>query len=175
SLIVLKNWKVSTINNIPGPSWAFPLVGHLLFLSSQPYKTFLDWSKIYGPIFCLQLGSLKTVVINDVQIIKEAFGLMETSGRPPIKAYTKACDNKGILFTSGQAVLEQRKFFMKYVRKFCYENRGNFQSIILNEGCLVPGDPKNFKEAWMNEMENAPLDSVFHPSNNYFPQTLGDV
>ncbi|CAG7832365.1 unnamed protein product, partial [Allacma fusca] len=27
----------------------------------------------------------------------------------------------------------------------------------------------------MNEMENAPLDSVFHPSNNYFPQTLGDI
>ncbi|CAG7725222.1 unnamed protein product [Allacma fusca] len=86
---------------MPGPAWPFPFVGHLLLLSNQPYKTFLDWSKIYGPIFCLQLGSLKTVVLNDVQIMKEAFGLMETSGRPPIKAYTQTCDNKGILFTSG--------------------------------------------------------------------------
>ncbi|CAG7837904.1 unnamed protein product [Allacma fusca] len=273
-------WRKTTIENIPGPKFAFPLLGHLPIISNEPHKTFLEWKKTYGPIFSVQLGHLRTVVVNDLNLIKEAYAMHEPMGRPPQEVFERACDKKGMVFVSGPVVFEQRKFFLKCLRKFCYEDRGHFESKMQDEisdvlakfgendnqpcqmehtfnipvlsavwsffmggrldcsdakvkylaqcaanfmsidgfaanlgyfvpvtaklfpnftgsakmlkggvdlydfvdqewkkGCpsRIPGQPRNYKEAWMDKIESAPTDSSFHPSNNYFPATMGDI
>ncbi|CAG7719037.1 unnamed protein product [Allacma fusca] len=275
-----QKWRKTCVENIPGPKFALPLVGHLLFVGNEPHKTFLEWKKVYGPIFSVQLGHLRTVVLNDLKLIKEAFKMQEFAGRPPQEVFERACDKKGIAFVSGPGVFEQRNFFLKFVRNFCYEDRGHFESKIHDEisrvvstisenvnqplkmehafnipamnalwsflmgrrfehsdpevkhlaqcasdyfsiegvaanlgffvpviaklfpnftgaakmfkggvslydfidqdwkkGCSsrLPGQPRNYKEAWMDKFETASTNSSFHPSRNYFPATMGDI
>ncbi|CAG7720612.1 unnamed protein product, partial [Allacma fusca] len=262
------------------PKFALPLLGHLAIISKEPHKTFLEWKKTYGFMFSVQLGQLRAVVLNDMKLIKEAFTMHETTGRPPQDVFERVCDKKGIGFSSGPAVFEQRKFFLKSVRKFCYEDRSHFESKIQDEisavlakfgentnqpcrmkhtfnipvlnaawnffmggnvdssdpqvkclakcatdlatidgivanlaffvpvvaklfpnfagiekmykggvafydfvdqewkkGCpsRISGQPRNYKEAWMDKIESAPTDSSFHPSKNYFRATMGDI
>ncbi|CAG7679457.1 unnamed protein product [Allacma fusca] len=235
---------------------------------------------VYGPIFSVQLGHLRTVVLNDLKLIKEAYKMPEFMGRPPQAVFERASDKKGIGFVSGPDVFEQRNFFVKCARQFCYNDRGHFESKIQDEishvlskigenvnqpckmehffsiptinalwsflvgerfehsdpkikhlvkcasdylsmdgiaaklgyfvtvaaklfpdftgltkqlkggfsvygfidqewkkGCSsrVPGQPRNYKEAWMDKFETASTNSSFHPSRNYFPATLGDI
>jgi ent-kaurene oxidase len=58
------------ITAIPG----LPLVGNLLQLSKekQPHHGFTTWAMKYGPIFSIQVGSIKQVVITSPKIAKEA-------------------------------------------------------------------------------------------------------
>ncbi|CAM6003474.1 unnamed protein product, partial [Sphagnum balticum] len=54
---------------IPG----LPLLGNLLQLTEKkPHRSFTTWAAKYGPIFSIQLGSVKQVVITSAEIAKEA-------------------------------------------------------------------------------------------------------
>ncbi|KAJ4787203.1 Cytochrome P450 76C4 [Rhynchospora pubera] len=58
----------------PGPK-PFPIVGNLLQLCpiSHPHITFTSLSKIYGPIFSLQLGQVTTIIISSRECAKQLF------------------------------------------------------------------------------------------------------
>jgi len=43
-------------NQTPGPR-PLPILGHLPLLGNEPYKTLLEWKKIYGPILSVKFGS----------------------------------------------------------------------------------------------------------------------
>ncbi|KAK7681339.1 hypothetical protein QCA50_015430 [Cerrena zonata] len=58
----------------PGPN-GYPIIGNLLDMPSvTPWKTFTDWSKVYGDVVYLNLASQPTVVLNSA---KAAFDLLE--------------------------------------------------------------------------------------------------
>jgi hypothetical protein len=50
-----------------------PLVGNLLQLSKEkkPHHGFTTWAMKYGPIFSIQVGSIKQVIITSPEIAKE--------------------------------------------------------------------------------------------------------
>lgn len=74
-------------NTPPGPlANHIPFVGSLPLLTSKnPEKLFAAFAQKYGKIYSLQMGSIFTVVLSDVALIREAFRRDEFSGRAPLR------------------------------------------------------------------------------------------
>jgi ent-kaurene oxidase len=67
SSLLFKKKKIPP--SIPG----LPLLGNLLQLTEKkPHRSFTTWAAKYGPIFSIQVGSVKQVVITSPEIAKEA-------------------------------------------------------------------------------------------------------
>ncbi|CAM8901121.1 unnamed protein product [Rhodiola kirilowii] len=54
----------------PGPR-GLPLLGYLPFLGTDPHVTFANLSKVYGPIFKVQLGNKLHIVLSSPELVKE--------------------------------------------------------------------------------------------------------
>nr|AHB33947.1 santalene/bergamotene oxidase [Santalum album] len=54
----------------PGPV-PWPVVGNLLKLGNKPHKSLAELAKSYGPIMCLKLGHMTTIVISTPTVAKE--------------------------------------------------------------------------------------------------------
>ncbi len=48
-----------------------PIFGYMLFLGTQMNKTLTRLSKEYGPIYQLQVGSLRMLIVNGHQHVRE--------------------------------------------------------------------------------------------------------
>jgi len=74
----------------PTVAGAWPILGHLPLLaaSKTPHRTLGALAEKYGPIFTIQLGSKKALVINNWKIAKECFTTndMVVSSRPKLIA-----------------------------------------------------------------------------------------
>ena len=57
----------------PGPGPALPLLGHLLLLERDPRAQFRQWRRQYGDVFSYYVGSQLVVVLNGLDVIREAF------------------------------------------------------------------------------------------------------
>ncbi|KAM7479235.1 hypothetical protein LguiA_027448 [Lonicera macranthoides] len=59
----------------PEPAGAWPFIGHLLLLKPNDllHRTLGDMADKYGPIFSMQLGAHRTLVISSWQVAKECF------------------------------------------------------------------------------------------------------
>jgi ecdysteroid 25-hydroxylase CYP306A1 len=72
---------------IPGPL-GLPILGHLLYLDTKsPYNTLTAMSRKYGRehgLFAIKLGRVRTVVLSDPKLIREALARDEFSGRAPL-------------------------------------------------------------------------------------------
>ncbi|CAG7829595.1 unnamed protein product, partial [Allacma fusca] len=105
----------------PGPVFRLPIVGHLPFLGSNPGRTLLQWSKIYGPTVYVRFGSFGAMVLHDRQQIRRAFNVNAFMGRPNIKIYdTISANRRGIALSDGPKSTEQRKFMQRILRDFGY-------------------------------------------------------
>lgn len=68
----------------PGP-WGLPIIGYLPWIDpKKPYLTLTNLSKRYGPIYAINLGSVYTVVLSDVKLIRHAFAKEVFTGRAPL-------------------------------------------------------------------------------------------
>ncbi|ORX91698.1 cytochrome P450 [Basidiobolus meristosporus CBS 931.73] len=56
----------------PGPR-GWPIIGSLLDVGNLPYETFTKWSKKYGPLISVRVGSQLIVVVNDIDIARDLF------------------------------------------------------------------------------------------------------
>ena len=55
----------------PGP-YGLPVLGYLPFLGTNPHLTFVKLAQKYGDVFQVQMGVNKAVVLNSLDVIKEA-------------------------------------------------------------------------------------------------------
>jgi cytochrome P450 len=95
-------------NTPPGP-WAnhIPFIGSLPFLTAKnPEKSLAALAQKYGKIYSLQMGSIFTVVLSDVALIREAFRRDEFSGRAPLRV------THGIFFGHGEMTQNQLFFLV---------------------------------------------------------------
>ncbi|CAA0819652.1 Ent-kaurene oxidase- chloroplastic [Striga hermonthica] len=70
-----KSWKLKTSSGLTPPPEipGLPVIGNLLQLrDKKPYKTFIRWAEKYGPIYSIRTGSKTIVVLNSVDVAKEA-------------------------------------------------------------------------------------------------------
>ncbi|XP_075482638.1 geraniol 8-hydroxylase-like [Primulina tabacum] len=54
----------------PGPT-PLPIIGNLHLLGDQPHKSLAKLAKTYGPLMCLRLGFINTVIISSSAMAKE--------------------------------------------------------------------------------------------------------
>ena len=65
----------------PGPRKPLPLVGDAYLLDKEVYKSFCDLSAEYGDICGFWLGSRRTVVISNFEMIQDILNMHASTGR----------------------------------------------------------------------------------------------
>ncbi|KOM25858.1 hypothetical protein LR48_Vigan203s000400 [Vigna angularis] len=93
-------FKFSKGKEAPTVAGAWPILGHLPLLndSKAPHRTLGALADKYGPIFTVQLGSKKTLVISNWEMAKECFTTNDTvvSSRPKLAAAEHMTYNKAM-------------------------------------------------------------------------------
>lgn len=68
----------------PGPI-GLPMLGNLLSINSRrPHVTLTKWAQRYGPIYKIRLGSIDTIVLADVGLIRDVLKREEFTARAPL-------------------------------------------------------------------------------------------
>ncbi|XP_067683803.1 steroid 17-alpha-hydroxylase/17,20 lyase-like isoform X1 [Haliotis asinina] len=106
----------------PGPK-GWPLIGNLLDIrGSQLSRKLRDWSKTYGPVMRIQLGTLPAIVLSRIDVVTEALITRQAdfAGRPhTFAAYTLSGEGKDIAQASyGPRWKLHRKIASKALRHY---------------------------------------------------------
>lgn len=90
---------------------------HILNLK-RPFKTFLELSKEYGPVFSVQIGSQKMVILCGYETVKDALvnHAEEFSDRPYVPIFHDISKGYGILFSNGENWKVMRRFTIATLR-----------------------------------------------------------
>ena len=96
----------------------WPILGHLLYLDqANPYPLMEYYTKKYGPIFRLQMGSLDAVILTDYHSIKQAFNHPDMTQRPKILGFEISSSNyHGLALSNGTIWQDQRRFALRQLR-----------------------------------------------------------
>ncbi|XP_048491294.1 cytochrome P450 CYP82D47-like [Beta vulgaris subsp. vulgaris] len=76
-LYCLQKWKKNTDTGEkkpPTPSNSWPIIGHLHLLGSLPHIALGNLADRYGPIFMIQLGVERAVVVSSAEMARECLG-----------------------------------------------------------------------------------------------------
>ncbi|XP_061668847.1 cytochrome P450 2K1-like [Syngnathoides biaculeatus] len=109
-----------TANEPPGPR-PLPVLGNLLQLDlKRPYKTLVEMSKKYGPVFTVYLGSKKVVVLAGYKAVKEALvnHAEEFGDRDILRIVKQYNDGHGVIWSNGESWKEMRRFTLTNLRDF---------------------------------------------------------
>uniref|UniRef100_A0A672IMM0 Uncharacterized protein n=1 Tax=Salarias fasciatus TaxID=181472 RepID=A0A672IMM0_SALFA len=110
----------------PGPT-ALPIVGNLLVLDKKaPFKTLLEWSKIYGPVMTVYMGLNRVVVLVGYDTVKEALvdQADDFTGRGPIAFMVRASRGYGLGISNGERWSQLRRFTLTTLRDFGMGRKG---------------------------------------------------
>ncbi|KAM4043855.1 cytochrome P450 2K4-like [Anomaloglossus baeobatrachus] len=104
----------------PGPK-CLPIIGNLhIFDVKNPSKTFTQLSKKFGPVFSVQLGTQKMVLLYGYDAVKDAYmnHAEELSERADIPIFTETSKGYGIVFSNGENWKVMRRFTISTLRDF---------------------------------------------------------
>uniref|UniRef100_A0AAY4DVQ2 Cytochrome P450 n=1 Tax=Denticeps clupeoides TaxID=299321 RepID=A0AAY4DVQ2_9TELE len=104
----------------PGP-FALPVIGNMHQVNKHaPFKTFMEWSKQYGPVITVYLGLQRVVVLVGYETVKEALvdQAEDFSGRAPAPFAYKATKGFGLLISNGERWRQLRRFTLTTLRDF---------------------------------------------------------
>ncbi|XP_073530069.1 cytochrome P450 2K1-like [Phyllobates terribilis] len=112
--------KKNAYNLPPGPR-PLPIIGNLHILDmKKPHITMHQLSKKYGPVYTLQLGVEKVVVICGYEAVKDALvnHADEFSGRPKVALLDEMYKGHGVIFGSNDNWRVMRRFTLSALRDF---------------------------------------------------------
>ncbi|XP_002933638.3 cytochrome P450 2K6 isoform X2 [Xenopus tropicalis] len=118
---VLFGKKRNVCQNFPPGPRALPVIGNLLLMDRrQPYKTLMEVSKKYGPIFSVRAGPLKMVVLCGYDTVKDALINYpdEFADRPALPLFDEVVKGHGIFFSNGENWKVMRRFGLSALRDF---------------------------------------------------------
>ncbi|XP_072199110.1 cytochrome P450 2J2-like [Excalfactoria chinensis] len=104
----------------PGP-FSFPFVGNVqMMFAKDPMTAMQKINEKHGDIFSMQVGSMSFVIVNGLQMIKEA---LVTQGenfidRPEFPMNTEVFNKFGLLSSNGHLWKQQRRFTLTTLRNF---------------------------------------------------------
>ncbi|XP_069584358.1 cytochrome P450 2K1-like isoform X2 [Ranitomeya imitator] len=113
-------WKKNAYNLPPGPR-PLPIIGNLHILDmDRPYLTMHELSKKYGPVYTLQLGVEKVVVICGYEAVKDALvnHADDFSGRPKVALLDEMYKGHGIILSTNDNWRAMRRFTLSTLRDF---------------------------------------------------------
>ncbi|XP_062345600.1 cytochrome P450 2K6-like isoform X2 [Cinclus cinclus] len=114
-------WNSSQGQNFPPGPRPLPIIGNLLLFDlKRPYRTYLQLSKKYGPVFSVQMGLRKIVVISGYETVKEALVNQADafSERPKIPVFEDLTKGNGVIFAHGENWKVMRRFTLTTLRDF---------------------------------------------------------
>lgn len=120
ALVTLLRWRNKPKNLPPGPT-ALPLVGNILTMDNRaPFKTFVKWSKSYGPVMTVYLGSQRVLVLVGYDTVKEALvdNADDFVGRAQVPFVNRIVKGYGLAISNGERWRQLRKFSLTTLRDF---------------------------------------------------------
>ncbi|KAM5165068.1 cytochrome P450 2C5-like [Mantella aurantiaca] len=137
--IVLYGWRRRTSNFPPGPT-PLPLIGNMHLLNlKKPYKTFHELSKKYGPVYSIQIGMEKMVILCGYETVKDALisHADEFSERPIIPLFHEITKGHGVIFNHNENWKVMRRFTISTLRDFGMGKKTIEDRILEESDCLV--------------------------------------
>nr|XP_033791787.1 cytochrome P450 2K6-like [Geotrypetes seraphini] len=131
--------RKSPQNFPPGPR-PLPIIGSLHIMNlKRPHKTFMELAKIYGPVFSIQLGMEKIVVLTGYNTVKEALVNYadEFSGRARMAIFEELNEGNGVAFAHGENWKVMRRFTLTTLRDFGMGKRTIEDKILEECGFLI--------------------------------------
>uniref|UniRef100_A0A6I8PNU2 Cytochrome P450 2K1 n=1 Tax=Xenopus tropicalis TaxID=8364 RepID=A0A6I8PNU2_XENTR len=120
-LYILSNWKRNTLNNFPPGPKGWPLVGNVFSIDlKKPQRTYIELSKKYGPVFSVQMGRKKMVILVGYETVKDALvtHAEEFGGRAYIPVNKDLEKGLGITFSNGENWKAMRRFTITTLKDF---------------------------------------------------------
>ncbi|MCI4390646.1 hypothetical protein PGIGA_G00125010 [Pangasianodon gigas] len=142
ALLILLRWRNRPQNLPPGPT-ALPLLGNILTLDNRaPFKSFLKWSKTYGPVMTVYLGTQRVLVLVGYDTVKEALvdNADDFVGRAPVPFIQRVLKGYGLTISNGERWRQLRRFSLTTLRDF--------------------GMGRKRMEAWIQEESRHLLDTI---------------
>ncbi|CAG7725436.1 unnamed protein product [Allacma fusca] len=113
-----------------------PVIGFLYYFIFQNnfIPMLVKLKEIYGDICSVQLGSYKVVMLNEHNVIREAWQHPAFAGRSKLEGVLVRSSGfrGGIIFNDGEDLLEQQKFTKKTLKDFGF-GRKSMENLILEE------------------------------------------
>ncbi|KAM3930501.1 cytochrome P450 2K1-like [Leptodactylus fuscus] len=120
-LNVLKNWNKDPVENFPPGPRGLPLIGNLHLMNlKKPQLTYLQLAKKYGPVFRVQMGMKKMVVLTGYDAVKEALvnNAEEFGERGLLKIFKNMDLGLGVISSQGENWKVMRRFTISTLRDF---------------------------------------------------------
>ncbi|XP_026538313.1 cytochrome P450 2K6-like [Notechis scutatus] len=139
-------WKKSSKDFPPGPR-PLPVVGSLHIMDlKKPYQTMLELSKQYGPVFKIQLGLQKIVVLTGYETIKEALVNKADvfAERAPVPIFEDFSNGFGVAFSHGENWRVMRRFMLTTLRDYGMGKR-SMESRIAEECSFLVKEFESYK------------------------------
>ncbi|CAG7732547.1 unnamed protein product [Allacma fusca] len=97
-----------------------------------------EWTKEYGPIFQIYFGSKRTYVLSELKSLREVFNDSEHNDRPYNEALYLLRDGlHGVVASSGQEWVEQRRFTLRHLRDFGFGKMAGEELIMFEVNDLL--------------------------------------
>lgn len=102
----------------PGP-YPLPIIGNIHKLGKHPHKSLSELAQVYGPVMCLKLGCVTTIVISSSSAAQQVLHKQDLtfSGRPVLNAL-RVCNHieKSVVWLSaGSRWRSLRKIMSMYI------------------------------------------------------------
>ncbi len=131
-----------------GPRWSLPIIGNALDIGSNTMAGFENLRRKYGNVFGLFLGSDRTIVVSDFDLIQEVGSNPDFQNRqdfsaaaPEIRGGMVKTGNEeclpGLVFSTGPTWVEQRRYALHTLRNlgFGKNSMENMMNEEINEFC----------------------------------------
>ncbi|XP_077668511.1 cytochrome P450 2K4-like isoform X3 [Eretmochelys imbricata] len=135
-----KFWNSSFREDFPPGPKPLPIIGNLHIMNlKRPYRTMLELSKKYGPVFSIQMGCQKMVVLSGYEMVKEALVNQADAfaERPKIPVFADTSKGYGIIFSHGNNWKVMRRFTLTTLRDFGMGKRAIEDRIVEENGFLT--------------------------------------
>ncbi|OCT81373.1 cytochrome P450 2K6 [Xenopus laevis] len=121
TVIYILNILRNRMNNFPPGPKCWPLVGNVFSIDlKKPQRTYIELSKKYGPVFSVQIGRKKMVILVGYEMVKDALvNYAEEFGGRAYMPVTKNLEKGlGITFSNGENWKTMRRFTIATLKDF---------------------------------------------------------
>ncbi|KAM4694842.1 cytochrome P450 2C29-like isoform 1-T4 [Discoglossus pictus] len=120
-IYLLYGWNQTVYKNFPPGPKLLPFIGNMFFMKKKrPHEVFKELSDKYGPVFSIQMGSQRMVIICGYEAVKDALvnHADEFAGRAKMPIINDISKGYGVIFSDGENWKVMRRFTLTTLRDF---------------------------------------------------------